>query len=179
MALRRGFQYPRSSGHKRLTAWAGGPLEVDGSVSSSVARLWSSGIVLTGESEVTIVRIRGIVSLTVQTASAPGAGFRGAVGLGIVSLPAFTAGVASLPIPNSDPEWPGWMWHSFFDLRSITGMISDGVNAGALIAKIPVDTKAMRKFGEQQVLVGVTEVVESDTATMEIEAQTRVLLKLS
>ena len=180
MPYSRGSRYPRiSASSRRKTVWDGGPLEVDGSVTSSVARLWSTAVVLATAENITIVRIRGIIHLVVQTASANGAGFRGAIGIGIFPTAAVTAGVASLNIPNSDPDWGGWMWHQFFDVRSITATIADGVNAGVLHQRIEIDSKAMRKMGPQQSLVGITEVVESDTASMEIQAQTRVLVKLS
>ena len=178
MARPRGF-LPRRTTSKRQTAWGFGPDEVDGSIGASGSQLWTNGIILVAEINATIVRIRGKMRIQLLTATAAGDGFFGALGLCLVSTDAFVAGVASIPGPLNDLPWGGWIWHSFFDVRTITGTIADGVNAATASTLIDIDSKAMRKWGVNETLVGVIEHVESGTATAELQGDTRVLVKLS
>ena len=133
------------------------------------------------EEKATIVRIRGIARVHQTVGSAVGAGFKGALGIGIVTAQAFAAGVTSIPGPITDSFWDGWMWHSFFDVRVVTATIADGANAASVSYVVPIDSKAMRKWdgSSENVLVGVMELIEQTTAVMELEADTRVLIKLS
>ena len=80
------------------------------------------------------------------TAAAAGDGFFGAVGIGIVTNQAFVAGVTSMPEPFDEVNWDGWMWHFFFDIRSVTATIGDGVNAASVSQLLTIDSKAMRKL---------------------------------
>ena len=176
MARRRGFQ-PRT-GARRKTAWTVGPQEVDRTLTSSTAVIWSAGVILTNEPEVTIVRTRGIITATLEVVAAIGDGFFGAVGIGVVTSAAFTAGVASVPTPLTEEQWDGWLFHTYFDVRSVTATIGDGVNAVGAVVRIPIDSKAMRIFTEDMTLIGVTEVVESGASNMEMQGQTRILVKL-
>ena len=166
---------------KRQTVWDFGPSDVGQTLSGTGAAVWVTGIQLaSSQQKVTLVRTRGVVSLQLGSGAAIFDGFQGAVGIGIVSLPAFTAGIASMPTPRSDVGWPGWLWHSFFDLRTLSATFSDGVNGGpAAAVRLEVDSKAMRKFAEDQVIFGAIEVVEQGTSTMRILAETRLLYKLS
>ncbi len=183
MAFSRGFRGRSRSPSKRLTAWADGPnntLEGQAAVGNNG---WTTGVVLAAESAATIVRIRGLLSLYLDLSTAAGDGFSGAVGLGIVTQQAFDAGSASLPDPFDDSFWAGWMWHSFWHLHGIAAQ-SQGqdvaVNAATDVLRIPIDTKAMRKFDLNQVLVGVIKLnVETGIAGLRFIADTRVLVKLS
>ena len=111
-------------------------------------------------------------------ATAVGDGFRGAVGIYMMTTAAFAIGPTAALGPLTEANSDMWLWHSFFDLRIITATIADGVNAVAANHRIEIDSKAMRKdFDPERVLVGVTEVVEVGTATMENHAEVRVLVK--
>ncbi len=175
MARPRGFQ---QRGPRRKTVWAVGPQEVDRNVTSSTSVLWSAGVILTDQSEVTIVRIRGIITATLITVAATGDGFFGAYGIGLVTTSAAQAGIASIPTPLTEESWDGWMWHTYFDVRSSTATIADGVNAFGAVSRTIIDTKAMRKFTNDMTLVGVTEVVESGASNVEFQGQARMLVKL-
>ena len=161
---------------KRLTEWILGPSSVDGAFSASGKALWSFGAF--GDRPVTIVRIRGHMSLYMIASSTVGTGFFGALGIGLVSDEAFAAGVASIPGPLVSADWDGWIWHNFFDVRAITGTIADGANADSVVARIEIDSKAMRRWdAESMTLVGVTEVVESIAGQLETQGDSRVLIK--
>ncbi len=178
MPSSRGFTRGRSQ-PKRMVTWDSGPQMVDGARASTGSDFWTTGVQLVGEARVTIVRIRGVLRIHLLTATAAGDGFFGALGIGLINSEAFTAGITSSPTPFADPNWPGWLYHSYFDVRSVTATIADGVNAASASLLHVIDSKAMRKMGENEILMGVVEVVESGTATIEFQGDTRVLFKLS
>jgi len=169
VAHSRGFTRGRTQSVRRSTEWNIGVEEVDGSRSATGSELWS-GSAVPAAGGLTVGRIRGWCGLTLLSAAAAGDGFFGAIGIGIVTTAAHTAGSGSVPTPLTEEAWDGWMFHRYFDLRAITATIADGVNAFAAKVQIEIDTKAMRKLPLDMTLFGVTEVVESGTATMEIQA---------
>ena len=122
----------------------------------------------------TLVRTRGLLRLQLQSVDAAGSGFEGACGLQIVTAEAFAIGVTAMPSPQTDPEWEGWIWHSFFSLRP--GSALSGL---AGITEFEIDSKAMRKLPEGAVMMGVVEVVETGAAVMLFYLDTRILVKLS
>jgi len=176
VARHRGF--PARSRSRRITAWGLGPADADGALSASGAALWSQGIVIT-VNEVTLVRIRGNLRIIIKSSSAAGDGYRGASGIGIVTKEAFAAGAVSMPTPQSNADWDGWLWHSFWTVQAITATIADGVNAAAVSKDIEIDSKAMRKWNDDMTLFGMHEVVELGTSTIEFQADSRLLVKLS
>ena len=101
-------------------------------------------------------------------------------GLGIVTADAFSAGAASMPTPEGDRDWGGWLWfHSGGALisRSVTE-VDEGFPLGAL--RIPIDTKAMRKMSPNETIFGaVSFTTEIGTATVSFVGRTRMLFLLS
>ncbi len=176
MASRRGFHQGRTRS-RRATTWALGPQARDGTIAATGQAAWSAGVV-TVLGEVTLIRTRGHFRAQLNSGDAAGSGFLGAVGIGMTTQVAFTAGGTSLPGPLDQEGWDGWLWHQYFDIRMITATIADGVNAGAVFVNIPVDSKAMRKLDEDMVFFGMIDVVESGTAVMEFQADSRMLFKV-
>jgi len=171
----RGF--PPRSRSKRLTSWEIGPEANDLGASANATVLWTNGIV--GSQPVTIIRTRGMAHVYLTAATAIGDGFAGALGIGIVSADAFAVGASAIPDPKTTPEWDGWLWHSFFDIR-ITEPTVANLGFGPLSSvRIEIDSKAMRKFDSQsEILVGMLGAVESGTAVLEMQADTRTLVKV-
>ncbi len=163
-----------STSARRSTSWSGSVEEVDGSLSSSATSLWSLAGIPSVEG-LTIIRTRGVCGLTLLSATAAGDGFFGAIGIGITTDEAIAVGVTAVPGPITDDSWDGWLYHQYFDLRSTTATIADGTNISRVV--IEIDSKAMRKFPVGMTVFGSTEVVESGTATLEIQAATRMLFK--
>ena len=176
MPRRSGYSHRRNGGPRRVTEWAEGVQEVDGAITASVKQLWSAAVAVTATG-VTIVRTRGYVRAHLNSADAVGAGFAGAFGIGLAQTDALAIGVTALPGPVSDLEWEGWLWHQFFDIRAVTATIADGVNAASASQFFEIDSKAMRKFEDGVQLFGITEATEDTNATMEVQADTRMLIK--
>jgi len=175
VARQRGF--PARSRSRRLTAWAEGPESVRQTVTGNDHLVWTFGVATT-QGKVTIVRIRGTWQIRLTTTSAVNAGFHGALGIGLVTTPAFDAGAVSTPGPLTEVDWDGWMWHTFFDVNSITAVIADGVNAFSVVAQGVIDSKAMRLFDEDTTLIGAVEVEEDGTQLAMLSAETRMLVKI-
>jgi len=164
---------------RRRTGWEEGPgsSSVAAAFSASGSAILGAGLVALADG-LTVARIRGNMELVLNSATAALSGYHGAVGIGKTTSEAFTVGITALPTPLTDADWDGWMWHSFYDLHAVTGAASDGVNAVSNYLRIPVDSKAMRKFDLSDTLFVVTEVIEVGVATMSIHFDSRILLFL-
>ena len=162
-----------SSRPKRQTKWAFGPGGTAvNSFSASSSGLLGSGIGLTVATMPTIVRIRGVVELLLDS-GVSGDGYAGALGIGLVTGDAFAVGITAVPTPLDDEDWDGWMWHKFFSLHNPTATAGQ---EGAL--RFEIDTRAMRKFGEGMIVIAVAEVVETGVSVLEISLNSRMLFKL-
>ena len=162
----------RSRSPRRRTSWESGPLLSQVNLSASGAVAWGTGSQAL-EDGLTLVRTRGHGLISISSLAAVTDGMRGAVGIAIASENAFGAGVSSLMNPNDDDAWDGWLWHSFFSVSTIIG-------EGAGVQKFVVDSKAMRKFNETDVIYGIIDVAaETGTVAINLNFQTRLLVKLS
>ena len=178
MALRSAssFRGPSRS-LKRKTTWLDGPT-AELSVSSVTPQIWNTGLLLTLDGG-TLVRTRGAGLLTLNATSQVHGGAIGALGIGVCTLQAFNAGVASVPTPIAQIDWDGWLWHQAFNVASITATISDGVNAVGCTQRVEIDSKAMRKVPENMVVFGAMEIgTELGTAVVTFDATCRCLVKL-
>ena len=128
-----------------LKDWAG--LGLDSTFNALAAA--SSVIVgnFTGLSDVTILRIRGLLSIgSDQTAA--GGEVHGALGVAIVSEEAFTIGITAVPLPITNDSSDLWMlWQPFS--HGIQRLTSVGF-AEPRLSNWVVDSKAMRKMSNDQ-----------------------------
>ena len=189
MPRQRGSRFLRGTvGSQRKTSWTGGAASSGPGATQSIS---VSGALLLGVglqaivSGLTIVRTRGNLSLFLVTADAEGSGFNGAFGLGVVSENAFGVGVTAVPHPIADDDWDGWFYHRKFALfapAAITAAGSakewSGIGGVAGAIQIDVDSKAMRKFKESDVVVAVLETTEVGTSIMRVAFDSRTLVKL-
>ena len=165
-----------SRGPRRKTAWSLGPGGTGaGPISASGSAFVGAGLVPTIEGG-TWVRLRGELLLSLVSAVNPLDGFRGAFGIGVVSLPAFVAGIASVPTPITEADDENWIYHRFFTL--FTGDGTEGNFFGPSFDRIEVDTKAMRRVDTDRVFYSVIEVVEVGAAVMDVSFNSRMLVKL-
>ena len=173
MARQRGFQHQTRS--RRMVSWGIGPREQGGEISASGSLLWDTGVSLAVETRATVVRTRGIVSVgLVGPGGTDGDSLSGAHGIGIITNDAFAA--SAFPTPLDDVDWPGWLWHQFFDIAH--GDVTAGSN-DLTYQRNEIDSKAMRKLGDNEIVIGVSEFVEFGALTWEIRADCRLLVKLS
>ena len=162
-----------------MVTWGVGPNSNDTiTLGVTAKQLWVNGIVLANDNKATIVRIRGEIAFMMLTGGV-GDGFSGAVGLGIVQADAFAAGATSCPGALIDSDWDGWMWHSFFHLYTPAANVGPAGGDQLAGLRLTIDSKAMRKIEDSEVLLGSLEAVEEGTATAEMWADSRILFKLS
>ena len=171
---RRGYSRgrPQSSGVAR--DWGNGP---GGTAVTSMTATGSSVLgsgITPLDQELTVLRTRGLFTVFLRGPGAgDGDGFHGAVGIGKCTTAAFAAGIGSLNTPLTEPQWDGWLWHSFFDIFD-----NDTTFASDLkYQRMEVDSKAMRKFDAAEVLFAAIEVVEVGTVTLNAFFDTRMLFQ--
>jgi len=174
---RSGFSQARHSSLRRKTGWGVGP------GGNSVTKILASGVTLIGAGSIsvseslTLVRTRGSLQAFIVGATLPavGDGFHCTFGICIVSEDAFAVGVTAIPDPNSDSAWDGWLYHRYFDLH--VGNTSLPV-IGPTFFNLEVDSKAMRKWRESDVMVAVLQTNEIGASEMDVYFDSRILLKL-
>ena len=175
----------RSRAPRRKTSWIFGPGdETITAVSTSSSVILGAGLSV-GADGLTLVRTRGELMLWLTAATALNNGFLGAFGIGVVTDPAFVAGIGSLPTPITEMDWDGWLYHRFINVISaetiLGGAVTDEagqvhpVTAGQ---RIEVDSKAMRKIGVEEIVFAAIEVAEIGTAVMSVAFNSRLLVKL-
>lgn len=157
------------SGPRRKVQWIGPAVQGYVSVANAGATLIS--VSTTFETAATLVRTRGQIS--VQPGSfAADLNIVGAFGCGIVSAEAGAIGITAIPTPFRDADWGGWyVWRSFslhLDVQSAIGFSLEMEN-------FEVDSKAMRKVGQNESLVWVA---ESQAGAFDISTPLRQLIKL-
>jgi len=123
----------------------------------------------------TVLRTRGIFTYMSDQAAA-NENVIGAIGIGVVSEQAATVGITAVPHPSTDASWGGWLFHSYFGER-VQFVSAVGVLSGSSFAQhIVIDSKAMRKVGEDYRLVMVVE--NTSNKGMQYGLQTRILSKI-
>ncbi len=171
----RGIQRGRLQSRPHRPQWSPGPQGAF-SVGASGTTLFATGTQAT-IGELTFIRTRGVLVLHLSAVAAANEGFSGAAGICVVTENAFDAGVGSVPSPLADIAWDGWFWFQMFSLKSVTGTIADGANANVVSKEYVIDSKAMRKTRQTDVIVGVLEAAETGTATLNAFLNCRVLSK--
>ena len=104
-------------------------------------------------------------------------GFDMAFGICIVSENAFGIGVTAVPNPTTDIGWDGWLYHKLFAIKGVETTL-EGQQLAAMI-RVDIDSKAMRKIKETDIMVAVVDGTEVGQATANLSFQSRVLDKLS
>lgn len=103
----------------------------------------------------TLIRTRGLFSFATDQEAANETQV-GAFGIGIVSEQAATVGATAVPHPFTDAAWGGWLYHTYFAsrFRFVSGV---GVSFADGVTTQVIDSKAMRKIGENERLIVVVE----------------------
>ena len=143
-------------------------------ITASGSGFLGSGVSMVLEG-LTIVRIRGELLVTLDSVSGAGSSLTGAFGIGLATAEAFAAGIASVPTPVSDDDWNGWMWHQHFAVRSAAGTLLGLIAEGA---RYQIDSKAMRKTKDSDVLFAAFEATEVVEAAVNVYLDSRMLVLL-
>jgi len=179
-------RFPVTRGARRQVGWDGGPGTGAAFTSTSFGAqevFTTSGQTVfaggstAGQDGLTLVRLRGQLLLTLESVTAVGDGFTGAIGIGIASSEAFAAGVASLPDPLVDIARDVWWWHTVFALSGSDDAGSP-TDAGGATFRTAVDSKAMRKIHANQTVFAVIRRTIHGAAQMNAYLATRMLSKL-
>ncbi len=165
-----------SRSQRRKTAWSIGPGGTGVTIVSTSSASFLGGGAQPIIDGLTVVRIRGELLIYLTLGTSTGDAFSGAVGIGDVALPAFTAGIASVPTPITEETDENWLWHSYFTVAAHNAT-ETAFNESAVL-RLPIDSKAMRKQGVDRVLYAAIEVVEIGAATLHAFLNCRVLDKL-
>ena len=176
MARRGSSGFRRTGGARRKTSWELGPFGSVGFTAASTSLIpTSSQATLPG---LTLIRTRGELNVALSTVTTALDGYsRIGAGIGIVSENAAGVGVSAVPSPLVDINWDGWLWYWTGSIFGVSTTVTN--SEGPANVRIPIDSKAMRKWKETDVLVGVFEVdTEVGSAIGTAKLNTRVLVKL-
>jgi len=166
----------RSSAPKRRVAWEGAGVDLADVGASGAFQTMITEDQLENFPNPTIVRVRGRV-MVLQDATTPADAFGSfAMGLILVTRPAFVANAVPLPFNDIGSDWLWW------DVGTIGEESSGGIIGRTIsVDRIIVDSKAMRKVKPNTVLVFVAQGLQAEgvNLTANIFGQLRFLMKLA
>ena len=178
MPPRRNSRSLRGSGVRRASSWTSGPFGLISAIAADSNNLFPTNQQAV-DSGLTIVRTRGeFLAYLTTSGGAATEGFRWAFGMCVVTANAAGIGVTAVPNPIDDIGWDGWLVYETGQIATMfTGF---GEASPTQSVRVRIDSKAMRKFKETDVLVGVLGVFEQGAGSiMAAHLSSRVLLKLS
>ncbi len=142
----------RTVSKKRHGDWVGSAA-VDGSTALAASTVLLDQVFIPDAPGETVIRTRGLFGVE-SDQSAASESANGAVGIGVVSAQAVSVGITAVPHPVTDAGWNGWFWHSYWNS---TVRVSSAVGFQNLLRNITIDSKAMRKVGDEERVVIVLE----------------------
>ena len=169
MARRPRFQASRSGAvhNKEWTVVCTNDTALDIAIGTVVAF-----VMFTADEAETVLRTRGFVF---GELNAGGVNERVtvAVGLAIVSARSAAVGITAIPRPATEGSYP-WLWHGWLEVSSAR---EAAIVNNFLHNRIEIDSKAMRKVKEDEVMLLAFEVCEStdQTGDMTVGGGLRVL----
>ena len=129
------------SRQRRKTTWETGPGGTDAlPITASTASLVGAGLTFLVDGT-TVARIRGELMIMQSQATASLDGMRGAFGIGLASLPAFNAGIGSLPTPLTEQDDDNWLYWTAFAVVAHISTEADFMSDSVVFRK-EVDTGA-------------------------------------
>ncbi len=161
---------------RRHVGWDLAVVSVGFNVVPANSKLVLATVTVAGLSAVgpgTIVRTRGYFAVQSDQEAADETQV-GSIGFGLVNSVAGTLGVTGLPGPSSEALWDGWFVHQFFTTQ-YTFETGIGFQTGGIFG-MDIDSKAMRKFDQDQNIVVMVENTHA-TQGLSISLQARFLIK--
>ena len=165
----------RRVGSKRQTAWdiCSAPTGFSALAAGAKAiAVFAPAAVLQEMAPATVVRTRGVLAIQTDNTGAAEEQI-GALGFGFVNEVAAQLGVTGLPGPATDCAWGGWFVHQFF-IQSFLFISGVGVDP-ARATQYPIDSKAMRKFENDEAMLAAVE--NFGTTGLEFALSFRMLIK--
>ncbi len=175
-SFRRGSSRVHPTSNRRKTAWADGPGGTTTRAISAPGASFVGAAVQPLAEGLTVARIRGRLDWYLTLATAASDGFQGAFGIGIATVAAVTAGVASVPTPITEQSSENWLYWT--PLSAHGAVVSSTALGEETKQSIEIDTKAMRKFPSELSVYAILELVESGTATADLHFDSRMLFFL-
>ena len=171
---------------RRGTQWIAGTADFNalGGITSGSQTLINTSSVSEGSipNPGTIIRMRGCIHIEIALEAVASCLQEVGLGIGLMDDKAVAAGAVALPLPINDEDWEGWMWWhctylGFADTSS--GAVGDRGDHRIGARDIIIDSKAMRKWDENQTLVfmGQNRAIDGTASTVEVAAHTRILIK--
>jgi len=162
---------------RRRTGWSLGPNGETAARAVAGRDLFPVGA-QANQDGLTLVRLRGTLDIRLNSVASAGDGFAQiACGICNVNENAFGIGITGVPDPISDIGWDGWLWYWTGSMITSFGTLTNA--EGSNSRSIVIDSKAMRKTLETDVVVGVFSVLsEAGTAVIQAIMNTRILDKL-
>ena len=182
--MARRFRTRTNLSQRRQTDWVGGVqsgqtaiLSIAASTAAIVSAIDTRISPVNALAPGTIVRIRGMLNFIPTDISVDRNSF-GAFGICIVNGEAFDAGIASVISPWTESFDDRWLYHTYWSSLFRTDIVGTDAGASAHASdQIVIDSKAMRKFSEGDVVISVIENV-SATAAVNFFLNFRTLVKL-
>jgi len=171
----RGFSRGHNQSLRRKSAWSDGTGGTGLTTFSASSAAFVGAALQPAVEGLTLIRIRGYFRCVLEQVAAADEGYRGAFGIGLASAAAVAAGIASVPTPITEQESENWLYWQAFGVSAVTGTIADGVNAVAAYFEAQIDSKSMRKFPPDLNIYAAMEVVETGTAVMRVNHDSRAL----
>ena len=164
----------RGRGARLRKTWLGGALIDRVTLTTTQGSLGAVQITETALLESTVLRVRGELLIVAIPNAAADSDVVG-LGLVVVSAAAIAAAGAALPGPINDIGSDSWMWYQTIPLDAVVLTAGDA-NARAVIHRVTIDAKAMRKLPQDNALVLVGELSTGDFASVNVTGQMRVLI---
>ena len=171
----------RATSQRRKTAWGIGPGGQTAAAIAAGAPQFIGSAIQPGVEGLTIVRLRGHLDIQLTLATAANDGFSGSIGIGLATLAAVTAGIASVPTPLTEQDAENWLWWYAFNVHGAQAFstgAAPGTEQNGTVVSVEIDSKAMRKFPSEMSIYAAVESAETGTAAMIVRLDTRMLLKL-
>ena len=165
MPRRRGFTGQQSRATRLNKTW--GRASIASVVGLSTTQTQIIGITFAEATpDNTVLRTRGDL-LVVATPNAAADTDVAAFGVAIVSNAAQAAGGLSLPGPIVDANSDQWLWHRFVPLDAVDATATVADNPGVVV-RVPIDSKAMRRFSNDQSVLLIGEVSSGAFASVTV-----------
>jgi len=160
---------------KRRMSWEGGNVDIaDLTTVSPLAVTVLTEAQLENFPTPTLIRSRGRINAYTDPSATPGSFAVVGVGLIVVTAAAAAVGVTAIPTPLTELG-SDWLW---WDSLSVGSDAADVIGSTITVDRLSVDSKAMRKIGNNQVVLLVAEMLTCEgTMVVNLCGTLRFLLK--